>query len=480
MLTSYYDEIDLLINELIKRNEFELAEKYLLELIKKDSSNSKNISKLGFIKIKLLKWSDAEKIFKDLIQIEEFNYDMYNQLILSLIKQHKLDEALLYLNNLLKFCQYGTVFYNIGVVLKEKGAVGEAETNFLKCIEIDPDFSDAYYNLGCLYFGSDFIKSVFYFDRAITINPNYVDAHWNKSILLLKNGYYFEGWKEFEWRLKKKEHQLYSTNFYYWNNDQLVNRKILIVCEQGFGDNIQFVRFLYLLKNKGCYIILKVRTELKRLFQNLDCIDELVDADTNIDNPDYFVSLLSIPYLLSVSEKDLSFKYPYINLPAQNIKNLAGNNKLNVGILWEGSKYNRSLLHRHCMLEDYKPILEIEEIQIFSLQYKFNKTNYKQYFDKYSILEIDPSDFYDTAVEINKMDLIITIDSAVAHLAGAMGKTTFLLLTEGADWRWIIKEGKSPWYPSFIIFEKKNKQSWNEIMIKVREEVLKILGNKIN
>ncbi|NWF97987.1 MAG: tetratricopeptide repeat protein [Nitrospirae bacterium] len=361
---------------------------------------------------------------------------------------------------------------NIGIILQKMGKYPEAISSFKKALEINPKYAEVYSNMGLAYREYGLIdNSIEYYRKSLEINPELIDVHVNLALSLLLNGDYLTGWEEYEWR-KKQLPKIFSKPFWESYDDDVSGKKILIYTEQGFGDAIQFIRYIPFVYELGAKIILICPKELKSLFQNIQGIYNILTFGEKIPDFDLHCPILSLPYIFKTTIENIPSNIPYlfpdktiINKWAEKIHS-DNNNKLKIGIAWSG----RNHVHN---INLFAPLSDINEVTFFSLQkgeaasQALNPPNGMKIIDYSDQI----TDFLDTAGIIMNLDLVISIDTSVAHLAGALGKNVWTLLTYVPDWRWLLNRKDSPWYPTMRLFRQKSIGNWNSVFSKVLNEL---------
>ncbi len=360
----------------------------------------------------------------------------------------------------------------------------EAEQYFDKVADDNNAKVIAFTNLGVLRMGLGFVEeAIEYFNLALKANDNITEPHYNKAHALLISGNFAEGWKEYEWRKKRKE--FLPREF---SKPELVpgidvkGMRILVYDEQGLGDAIQFIRFVPLLIKQGAIVIVECHESLYELFNesvhNTSIIKRNEAKEPEIEY-DYQIPLLSLPLYLNIVTEDFTKGIPYIFAnPAstQKMFDLIGvENNLKIGIVWGGNPNHTSDYKRSCKLRHFKSLLSINGTKLFALQ-KGNPLQQVNEIDfPLVVLNEHLNTFMDTAGAIANLDLIITIDTSIAHLAGAMGKPVWLLLPFFPDWRWMLKRKDSPWYPSMRLFRQSEDDNWGFVFTEVFNELMKII-----
>lgn len=390
--------------------------------------------------------------------------DPRNQTLNLLISQGKHDEALVYVNELRKKDLLDTyekklmykLFKNLMNMkpLFDARKINECQQLCGKCLKLSYDLMD--------------------------INENYDKnlIEWLimlKSFCVLSKGDYQEGFKLYEHRPIMTEEVYHLDNHRRWNGaSNLAGKRIMVMWEQGFGDEIQFIRYLPALKQKGAYVIYCTRKELLSLFKQMSCIDEVVTKP--VTNYDAWVPLLSLPTIFNTTLKTIPKTVPYINV--NNIggisRNSVINSKFNVGIVWRSSAVNFYGIERNCSFRYLEPLFSLEKVQFYSLQIDDSPASGSNVIDLAGSIQ----DFADTAAIIHQLDLVVTVDTSVAHLAGAMGKPTWTLLPYVADWRWLLKRSDTPWYPSMRLFRQQKPGDWCSVIKSVKQELIQLLRER--
>jgi len=382
------------------------------------------------------------------------------------------------------FCN---AYLNLGESYSRMQEFEQAINTFKQLISIDPQNTDAWYNIGVACNGlRQYTDAIAAYDHVIAIDSNHVKSHYNKSFILLLLGNFKNGFKEYEWRLKKKDTYQSSSQQPFWNDTSTTDSILLVYAEQGFGDCIQFIRFLPMIHKKVKKIIFESQKELVRLFAGFDGLDQIVQRGEDLPAHDYQLSLLSLGHVLQISPDHLPGKVPYLEAsrPFQaNICDMITTNENNfkIGIVWggTGSTVQKTDMGRSLFLKECQPLFEIENVQWFSFQ-KGHRTRELVDFSEDQFIDLGKhcSDFFDTAQAASQMDLVITVDTAMAHLAGALGLNVWTLLSYDADWRWFQTIEDSPWYPTMRLFRQDKPGSWNNVILRVKKELYYQLEKK--
>jgi len=376
---------------------------------------------------------------------------------------------------------------DLGITLFRAGDMHEAEGCFRKSLGIDPNNFVAYYYLGDVLMEqlrlNEALKS---YDRAIGLNPNFAEARFNRALLLLLRGNFGEGFKEYEWRLARRNNPRRIFDVPKWKGEKLKNKKIFVYAEQGFGDVIQFIRYLHLLKARDGYVMFECQRGLIPLFENFAGADEIIEQGRNrntISNCDFYVPLMSLPGIFKTDLSTIPAKVPYIDVSERAIKQwqdkMGRNGFFKVGIVWSG---NPSHIHdrtRSCFLDDFSPLFEIPGVSFYSLQKGMAARQLSKRDKRIKNIAKNFRNFADTAAAVQNLDLIISVDTSVAHLAGALGKPAWTVLSYRCDPRWLLKRMDSPWYPTMRLFRQKKYMVWSDVFSKLRDELQLIVPRMI-
>ncbi len=361
---------------------------------------------------------------------------------------------------------------NLGGVLKEQGNLTEAMLYIQRALALNPNNADTYNNLATIWTEQNKLdKAIECYLKALRINPNLPDFHFNYGTLLLKKGDLITGWLKYEWRLKIKTGKYPQLKQPLWEGNPLAGRRLLVHWEQGFGDIIQFVRYLPLIK--GGTVILAIQSPLKQLLNGLPGVDLLIvksyDNEPDIAY-DVWIPLLSLPNLFATTLDTIPASIPYLYPDSQKVEKWRTrfeSARFKIGLVWSGNpkfQYNRN---RSASLAHFAPLASVQNISLFSLQKgEAAKQPIPEGMEMIPLTE-ELEDFSDTAAAINCLDLVISTDTAVPHLAGALGKPVWLLLHFSSDWRWLLDRNDNPWYPTMRLFRQAAPGDWASVFQQV-------------
>lgn len=310
------------------------------------------------------------------------------------------------------------------------------------------------------------------FDAAIRNQPDHAAAHYNRGTLRLLLGDLPAAWVDYEWRWRGRGDGVARgtpLGLPEWNGEALNGRSVLLIGEQGFGDTVQFIRYAPLIKSRGGRVILRCRPELHRLLAEAPGVDAICGYDDPPPRVDFYLSLLSLPKIFETAPATVPFPDGYLPdeyLSGEDLNTRASAETLvgtcNVGLVWAGSPGHENDANRSLSLDQLKPLLDISGVAFHSLQIgaASEQRNQAPYRDIITDLAPDIGDFADTAACLSTLDLLISVDTAAVHVAGALGRPAWVLLAVVPDWRWLHTGTSSAWYRSMTLFRQPAAGDW--------------------
>jgi tetratricopeptide (TPR) repeat protein len=366
---------------------------------------------------------------------------------------------------------------NLGNALCKARHFDSAMAAFEEVLSLDHNHHIALNNLGKVNHDLGRLEQALRcYDRCIEIHPDYAEAHFNRAALLLDSGRFESGWKEYEWRFKySAAHRVYPHRLSSprWQGQDFHGRRLLVHCEQGMGDVLQFCRYLPMVKQKGGTVILEVHKPLARLFNNLPLADEVVSFDPKqlpSTGHDLHIPLLSLPLVFSDKLTSIPDAFPYLHIDltmGRSMKDTVMEGRINIGLVWASSALNP---HRNLPIEKCGAWFQNPRLHFVSLQVGKEEERLKilpQGLASIARLGGELDDFFDTASAMADLDLVICVDTAAAHLAGALGKPLWVLLPYDADWRWPRSGAKCVWYPQAKVFRQTRMDDWESVISEV-------------
>ena len=358
---------------------------------------------------------------------------------------------------------------NRGLVLKELGRYQEAIESYEKAISIKPDFYEAWLNHGsALSEIKNYDQAVKSYNHTINIKPDFYNAHCNKAFIQLLTGDFENGWVNYEhrWGITKAEPYRHSNIARLKDVQEVKDKKILVWGEQGHGDTIQFVRYVQMIQDKGAKVTLEVQPSLKKLLSDSITNCEVICPGESSQKYDYEIPLMSLGLLFKTNLSSIPSKTRYLRASeaklefwSQNLKLKDG--QLNIGIACSGFIGEKHFDNRLIDIEKFQPFSDSANIFLIQKDLRSSDAKYLESQKSIRYLGNEIHSFEDTAAIIELMDSIVTIDTSIAHLAGALNKKTYLILAWNPDWRWLQDRSDSPWYPSVNLIRQKSINNWD-------------------
>jgi Tfp pilus assembly protein PilF len=398
--------------------------------------------------------------------------------------------------------------YNLGNLLEKQGELEEAAASFRRAAQLKPDLYEAHNNLGAvLSKAGEGAPALASFERALALKPRHAEAHHNlanaladlgrydealascrhavaldpahvqagfsEAMLLLQRGELRAGFEKYEcrWRLETLPPRGFPAPL--WNGEDLSGRTILLHAEQGYGDTLQCLRYVPQVAARGGRIVLEVPKELLGLARRLPELGKLVARGDGLPDFDLQCPLFSLPRALGTTLETVPAQVPYLSAEPDAIARwrdrLGEGPGLKVGIAWAGSPQHRSDAQRSIAIEKLEPLLRLKGVRWFSLQVGDRAADLA-HLPGGLVTDLSPQlgDFAETAAVIRNLDLVIAVDTALVHLAGALGRPAWVLLRARPDWRWLLEREDSPWYPSLRLFRQRRAGDWDEVVRRVR------------
>lgn len=464
-------------NTYLKLGEFQEAEKNYLRAIEIDPEYAIAYFNLGKFYQDRGDVKRAEEYYRKALQIRPQFPEVMSNLCNILKDRGALDESLQMVQEAVRLSPDNPYHLNsLGNVYDRLNRFSEAARCYQKAIRIRPAMVAAYSNLGSTYMNLREIDKAFhYLDASVALDPGHVEAHWNRAINYLLVGNFKQGWPGYEWRWEKPDFQQLRRNFRQkrWDGSIQRDKTLLLWAEQGFGDTIQMIRLAKRVRARVKRLIVEVPASLKKLLRSVDGIDCIVSKGEPLPEFDLHLPLMSLPQYFINTEKDIPGEVPYIRCPdEQPISSLNWQkyaDSFKVGIVWAGAAHHQNDYNRSCPVHYFRQLGELADLKIFSLQKAPRNQEIEQIATDIQIVDLDKylRDFSATAAIIERLDLVISVDTAVAHLAGSMGQPVWVLLPYNPDWRWMLERNDTAWYPTMTLFRQAQIGDWDPVFSEV-------------
>ncbi|MGO8921223.1 MAG: tetratricopeptide repeat protein [Stellaceae bacterium] len=424
------------------------------------------------------RWSEAEPLFRALLVEDPDDFDGLHGLGIIRAQQGMPDEAIALISAALeRDAASPHAHNNLANALQMRGRHAHAIEHYERALALKPDYVEAHRNLAAaLRALNRHAAAIARFEQAIALQPDDAEAHLNAALAHLALGDFAVGWREYEWRWRHGGGGFQKPAFAqprWLGEGDLAGRTMLLYAEQGLGDTLQFARYVPLLAERGARIVLEVQDGVRALLSRLPGVVACCAQGEALPPFDYHSPLLSLPLALGTRLETIPAEVPYLAPPAATVarwrSRLRGTRGFKVGVVWAGSATHCNDRNRSVPLELLRGLLSGPGVRFLSLQKELRAGDAAllRSLAGLRLLGEELEDFTDTAAVISLLDLVITVDTAVAHLAGALGKKVWILLPFSPDWRWLLAREDSPWYPSARLFRQPATGDWASVLARV-------------
>ena len=455
------------------------------------------------------RYAEAAECYREAIRLQPLHVDAINNLGASLAELGRLDDAIACYREAIRLLPtFASAYYNLGNALRAADRLDEAIAAYAQSLRLQPDSFQAHTNLGLALFRSRrFTEAMASYRRALEIKPgyptalvnlglalaetgrlaealacydetlrqepDYADAHRNRSLARLLAGDWSRGLPEYQWRWRCADFTIPKIDHPPWDGSPLDGRKILLYTEQGLGDALQFVRYTRLVKERGGFVVLAAQERLHPILSTVATIDRLEARERPVP-PDFDVhyALMDLPALFGTTPDHVPSNVPYLHAEPARVERwrralepVAG---FRVGIAWRGNAATPHDYRRSISLAEFAPLARIEGVRLVSLQVGRGSEEIEAVRDRFAVVDLsDRLDasagaFLDIAAIMANLDLVVTCDTSIAHLAGALARPTWIALPTVPDWRWLLDREDTPWYPTARLFRQWVAGRWNE------------------
>ena len=519
-----FDALQLLGALFAQVKKYPQAIKFLSKAIIVDPNHAGCFSNLGISFQKLRRLEEALSSYDKAISLQADYAEAYSNRGAVLQELKRFDEALSSYDKAISIKgDYAEAFNSRGTVLEELKCLEEALSSYHKAISINKDYTEAYYNHGNVLHKlkrleealSSYDKSISLhedyaeaysnrgtvleelkrldealssYEKAISINKDYAEAYWNSSICYLLAGNFNEGWARYEWRWQSKSISKTAgirkfSQPLWLGTEVLKDQTIFLYAEQGLGDTIQFSRYVSLVAGLGAKVVLEVQPSLVKLLSYLEGISQIISKGDKLPNFDYQCPLMSLPLAFKTELKTIPSVSKNISTDEKKVEKwqaiLGEKTKPRVGIVWSGAVNHKNDLQRSLKLSQLITHLP-SDYEYLSLQKEISDVDKEVLIECCKIKHFgdDLKDFTDTAALCELIDIVISVDTSVAHLAGTLGKNTWVLLPYSPDWRWLLDRNDSPWYSSVKLYRQEKINDWESALVNIESDLKKLLkGN---
>jgi Tfp pilus assembly protein PilF len=399
------------------------------------------------------------------------NAEAWNNLGVSLQSLRSPEEAAPCFQEALRFEPgYAQAHNNLGNALQAQGMLEEAAACYRRAFHHKPDYARAYDHLGLVLQAQGRLEeAVECHDQALRLAPSLAEPHLHRAMAWLQLGDFARGWNEYEWRWRCRANGSRSFDQPVWNGDPLEGRTILLHTEQGLGDAIQFIRYSRLVKQRGGCVIVACQQPLARILASCTGVDGVIEEGAPLPPFHCHAPLLSLPRIFETTLETVPAEIPYLAALPVLVNQWSAQPSpaegFNIGVAWQGSPEHMKDRQRSFRLAELEPLSRVPGVRLFSLQKGFGAEQLADCSCRFPIVDLGSrlGDLMDTAAAIKALDLVVTPDTALAHLAGALGAPVWVALPFATDWRWLLGREDSPWYPSLRLFRQERWGDWGEV-----------------
>jgi tetratricopeptide (TPR) repeat protein len=453
-------------------------------------------SNLGNVYTIQQKLEDAIAVYRTALELMPDCAEVHNNLGNALAGQDRFDEAVACFQKALQLKpMFADAQINLGNTFMKVGKLDQAIESYFEALRVNPKFAEVYNNLGNAYCTQgDLDQAIACYRKALELKPDLDRAQVHLGVVFLTLGNFAEGWQRYELRLRIPPSQPIPTHqpLVPWDGSLLNGRRILLCCEQGLGDTLQFIRYAPLVKARGGYVIVACQPSLLPLLKHCPGIDEVVPQPKTVNDDlpqfDVYLYLMSAPHAFRTTLRTIPATVPYLHaeehLVEQWRRELAGIRDLKIGIVWQGSRENKGDRFRSIELAHFQVLGDVQGVKFFSLQKGYGReqlrhvTNRMQVIDHTERMDEATGAFLDTAAVMKNLDMVITCDTSSAHLAGSLGVPVWVAISHAPDWRWLRDRDDSPWYPTMRLFRQESPGDWAGVIQRIAAELRELVNRK--
>jgi tetratricopeptide (TPR) repeat protein len=479
----YAEALNNLGNLLRERGQFEEAEVHSRQAVRLRPDFAQAHCNLGAALAGRQRFAEAVESFRDAIRLDSRHVEARNNLGAALARLGRVEEAVTHFREALDLApEYTEAHRNLADVLRDLGRPDESLPSCHALVRLVPDDPDTHSRLGLTLseLGRQH-EALEAYARSIEIDPTRRESHRNRSLIWLLLGEYELGWAEYEWRWGCKELPVRPFPRPLWDGSPLGGRTILLHAEQGLGDTLQFIRYATLVHERGGRVVVASQRPLLRLLATCPGVEEVVAQGDPIPAFDVHAPLLSLPRIFGTTVADVPARVPYLSAEPALVESWRAELReppgLKVGIAWQGSTKYRRDRQRSFRPDLLAPLAELPGVRLVNLQKGHGRDQLDSLAERWQVFDAVAREdetqgaFRDTAAVITNLDLVVACDSAIGHLAGALGVPVWIAMPFVPDWRWLLDRDDSPWYPTVRLFRQDRPGAWEGVFQRMAFEL---------
>jgi Flp pilus assembly protein TadD len=434
---------------------------------------------LGVATQLLGKLAESVAYYRNAVRFVPGNAEAWNNMGASLSTLRRPEEAESCLRRALDLEPgYAQAHNNLGNALGAQGRFDEAVASYLRALHFKPDYAEVFDHLGLVLQAQGKLdEAVGWFDKAVERAPSSGTIRMNRALACLQRGDFAQGWTEYEWRFRCREHPILAQGKPFWDGSPLSGRRVLLWAEQGLGDSIQFIRFATAVAERGGHVIVSCPESLTTLLATCPGVNEVFAQGSPLPEYECHVPLMGLPRIFETTMETIPAQVPYLTADPAAVARwhdeLGPVSGLKIGIAWQGNPDHKKDRQRSFRLDRFEPLSRIDGVHLFSLQKGFGTEQLAEVAGRFPVVDLGGrlNSFADTAAVIRNLDLLITPDTALAHLAGALGVPVWVAVQFSSDWRWLLEREDTPWYPTMKLVRQRRWDNWDEVFERIARDL---------
>jgi Tfp pilus assembly protein PilF len=462
---------------LLQAGKLAQAEQVYRELIRQNASVTEAWYLLGAIAQLQGKPADSLSFYQRALRLAPNHVEARNNLGVALQAIGRIEQAeACFRESIRQRPGFADAYSNLGNVLQDRGMIDEAIDCYHQAIQLKPDYLDAHNNLGNAFRAKrQSAEALKWYEEALRKSPNHSQVRVSRALLWLQLGQFKQGFAEYEWRLQCKEYAIPAFSQPMWDGSPLDGRAILIYGDHGMGDTLQFIRYAPQVKARGGRVIATVREPLARIIASCPGVESVIPEGAPLPEYAVYIPAMSLPRVFGTTLESIPAQVPYLTADPALIERwgeqIGRDARFRIGIAWQGNPSYARDRQRSFPLTLFEPIARLDGVRLYSLQKDSGTEQIAAASSRFAVTDLGSrlTDFMDTAAVMMNLDLVISPDTSIVHLAGALGVPVWVALPFESDWRWLLDRDDSPWYPTMRLFRQTRAGDWGDVFRRITE-----------